>query len=55
MSEVYSFPCVCGHSRINHNFVIYNKFIKACGVEWCQCNKFIADNLKYLEILSESV
>ena len=45
-----NFPCICGHSRINHR--PNNKWTShsnGCAVQYCQCLEFKADNLKYLE------
>lgn len=55
-----SYPCTCGHSRINHDlpFGLADrgsiKVIYVCGVNGCSCDEFIADNLKYLEKKSGS-
>jgi hypothetical protein len=51
-----SYPCVCGHSKINHDnaFGLSEKrgslkFVYMCAVKYCNCDEFKADNLRYLE------
>ena len=51
-NQPINYPCTCGHARINHAYRKYNGCAQidfACGVYDCDCYKFKADNLKYLE------
>lgn len=49
------FPCVCGHYKRKH----YCNYLSCCA-NWansseenpkCMCEKFVPDNLRYLELL----
>lgn len=48
-----NFPCVCGHSRINHTSCVCrssdNHMQYQCSVIDCPCAEFKADNLRWLE------
>jgi hypothetical protein len=59
-----SFKCVCGHGEDRHNFdpdsaffgcceEFYIPIISAAASIVCPCTDYKADNLKYLEDLSE--
>ena len=47
--------CVCGHYELNHYEKDYTWNFSSCriwtGREYCNCQKFKQDNLKYLEDL----
>jgi hypothetical protein len=57
MREIINYPCqTCSHSKINHIVpFMYSKPDRSCerllmcGVKFCTCDEFKADNLKYLE------
>ena len=45
-----SFPCRCGHSKLRHYECDEPIFEDFCnGKPWCDCEKYVPDNLKYLE------
>lgn len=55
------FPCTCGHPAGIHAIEETNIF-KFCGYQLtveathaCRCSNYQADNLKYLEGLSETI
>jgi hypothetical protein len=46
--------CICKHPRYEHDRTIDYRFYPNCSAylvagEWCRCEKFKQDNLKYLE------
>jgi len=53
-----TFPCRCGHAKSFHDHVgapIFEEWCNGDGLNTkyysslCDCNKYISDNLKYLE------
>ena len=55
MKENISYPCICGHAKINHNYLITTPLRQTwCGVRDCDCSGFLPDNLKFLEQKSGS-
>lgn len=55
-----NFPCNCGHRKTNHHEINAPIWDTWCvgrngsdNFKVCDCNKYIPDNLKYLEQMSK--
>jgi hypothetical protein len=56
MSYIFNYPCRCGHEQLFHATGFWSMCLKSNNSKKsreCNCDKFIPDNLKYLEFKSE--